>query len=117
MSFFEAVQTCFIAKFADFKGRATRSEYWFFVLFQIVVSMILSAIFGPDSVVVRVASAVFLVPGLAAAWRRLHDIGKSGAFWFLNLIPVVGNIIVLVFLCKPGERADNAYGPAPDIYY
>ena len=58
-------------------------------------------------------SLATLVPGLAVAWRRLHDIGKSGAYWFFILIPLAGPIILLVWLAKAGDAGDNAYGPDP----
>lgn len=58
-------------------------------------------------------SLATLVPGLAVAWRRLHDIGKSGGYWFFILIPLVGPIILLVWLAKADDVGDNAYGPDP----
>ena len=97
MGFMDAVKTCF-SKYADFSGRARRKEYWYFVLFNCIVQVILTVIgmiiFGSDnstySILASIYSLAVLVPGLAVAWRRLHDIGKSGAFYFIGLIPLVG---------------------------
>lgn len=121
MGFMDAVKKCF-QNYATFSGRARRSEYWYFVLFNMLVSGVLSGLgrmagdgfFG--TVLTGIASLyslAILVPGLAVAWRRLHDIGKSGACYFFILIPLVGAIILLVWLAKAGDAGDNAYGPDP----
>ena len=120
MGFMEAVKTCF-SKYADFSGRARRKEYWYFVLFNCLVQVVLSVIgmiiFGTESsssgILAGIYSLAALVPGLAVAWRRFHDVGKSGAFYFLGLIPFIGWILVLVFLCKDSEPGENQYGPSP----
>ena len=120
MGFMDAVKTCF-SKYADFSGRARRKEYWYFVLFNCIVQVILTVIgmiiFGSDNSTYRILASIYslavLVPGLAVTWRRLHDIGKSGAFYFIGLIPLVGWIIVLVYFCKDSEPGTNQYGPSP----
>lgn len=112
MSFFEAVSTCF-RKYADFSGRARRKEYWYFTLFNSVVSTLLALILGESSILVSVFSLVMLVPGLAVAWRRLHDIGKVGSWWFIVFVPLVGWILALVWFCKDSQPDSNAYGPNP----
>ena len=121
MSFSEAIQSVF-SKYATFSGRARRSEYWYFVLFNLIISAMLSIgvnITANSSFnwVLQGASGLFslavLIPGLAVAWRRLHDIGKSGAWYLLNLIPLVGSIILLVWCCQDSQPGDNMYGPNP----
>lgn len=108
MDFKTAVKTCF-SKYADFNGRATRSEYWYFFLFQFICGIVL----GWIPIVGWLVSLALLVPQLAVAWRRLHDMGKSGANYLFILIPLVGWIFVLIWLCKETQPGDNQYGPQP----
>ncbi|MCR4650655.1 MAG: DUF805 domain-containing protein [Lachnospiraceae bacterium] len=115
MSFTEAIQSVF-SKYADFNGRARRSEYWYFCLFNFLVNLVLSflaqkiSIFG---IISGVFALAVLVPGLAVAFRRLHDIGKSGWNILFCLIPLVGSIILIIFFCKEGDMGDNMYGADP----
>ena len=118
MTFVEAVKSVF-TKYATFSGRARRSEYWYFFLFNCIVSALIGAIgaaIGGESTANSLSSiwslAVF-IPTLAVSWRRLHDIGKAGGYWFLNFIPLVGQIILLVWFCKDSQPEDNQYGPNP----
>ena len=118
MTFVEAVKSVF-TKYATFSGRARRSEYWYFFLFNCIVSALIGAIgaaIGGESTANSLSSiwslAVF-IPTLAVSWRRLHDIGKAGGYWFLNFIPLVGQIILLVWFCKDGQPEINQYGPNP----
>ena len=121
MEFKEAILTVF-NNYANFSGRSRRSEYWYFALFTGVVSGALSSIrqaFGDGAIgtffglVAGLFSLVVLVPGLAVAWRRLHDTGRSGGYWFFVLIPIVGWIIVLVWLAQDSQPGVNQYGPNP----
>ncbi|MBR3764142.1 MAG: DUF805 domain-containing protein [Clostridia bacterium] len=112
MSFVDAIKTCF-QKYADFSGRARRSEYWNFYLFNALVSGAAGAIFGADSIITSIISLALLIPGLAVAWRRMHDIGKSGAWNFIALIPLVGTILVIIWMCKDSVPGTNAYGTNP----
>ena len=114
IGFGEAVRN-FFTQYAVFSGRATRSEYWYVVLFEIIVSLAISVIGGLISdQMASVAGAIYslatLIPTLALAWRRLHDIGRSGGWYFIGLIPLVGTIILLVFFCTD-SRPDNRFGP------
>lgn len=113
MTFTDAIQTCF-SKYADFDGRASRSEYWYFVLFIVLTSIVLSIIGRATGLglAATVFSLVTLVPSLAAGARRLHDSNRSGWLLLLSLIPLVGWIIVLVFLVQE-PRDPNQYGTAP----
>ena len=116
MSFSEAVQSVF-SKYAVFSGRARRSEYWYFVLLTLIASFVLSLFssflgdFG--TLLPAIWELAILVPTLAVIWRRLHDIGKSGGWYFIFLVPVVGWIILLVWLCRDSQPGDNQYGPNP----
>lgn len=121
MTFKEAVYNVF-SNYTNFSGRARRSEYWYFTLFNIIVSMVLSLLmrltagsfmFGLFRLVEVVFSLAVLIPGLAVVWRRLHDIGRSGAWYLLILVPFVGVIILIVWLCRDSQPDANQYGPCP----
>lgn len=116
MSFMEAVKTCF-RKYVDFNGRARRSEYWYFCLFNVAVNLVIDIIFGSDSALIKIYSVAVLLPGIAVAVRRLHDIGKSGWSYLFILIPLVGWIMVIVWFCKAGDEGRNAYGEDPKGIY
>jgi uncharacterized membrane protein YhaH (DUF805 family) len=107
--FQNAVKTCF-NKYADFNGRAARPEFWWFFLFQLAVYLVTSFVHG---IVELIAVLALVVPALAVAARRMHDIGKSGWFLLLALIPLVGGLILLFFAAQPGQSEGNTYGPAP----
>jgi uncharacterized membrane protein YhaH (DUF805 family) len=120
MSFTEAVQTC-LHKYVGFSGRARRSEYWWFFLFTILVSMVagvLDSILGTMDddtnvgVIGTIASLALLLPSIAVAIRRLHDTSRTGWWILIGLIPIVGWIILIVFYCQDGH-GDNKYGPSP----
>lgn len=108
MTFTGAIKTCF-SKYADFNGRATRSEYWWYVLFIVLVSIVLSEISGTLSVIFTL---VTLLPSLAVGARRLHDTNRSGWLLLLNLIPIVGWLIVLYFVVQESKEP-NRFGSAP----
>lgn len=110
MTFAESVKTC-IAKYATFSGRATRSEYWYFVLFNLLLSIVAMVIDGVIGIQVlsTVVSLGLLVPGLAVAVRRLHDIGKKGIMFLVGCVPFV-NLIFLYWMVQPSVE-DNEFGP------
>lgn len=109
MNFFDAVKTCF-AKYADFTGRATRPEYWWFVLFMFLGGAILRIIFLPLALIFDLA--IFL-PHLAVGARRLHDTDRSGWWLLIGLVPVIGWIVLIVFLCLESDAAANRFGAPP----
>ena len=121
MSFVEAVQTCVAQKYATFGGRARRSEYWFYTLFSAIVSAVASvlgtALFvhaeGDINILSILVSLALFLPGLGVAIRRLHDIGKSGWWYLIGLIPLIGWIVLLVFMCRDSDRGPNQFGPSP----
>jgi len=116
-----------LKEYANFNGRARRKEYWMFVLFNFIfciVAMILDNIFGttfsilPYGFVYLLYCLAVLIPGLAVAVRRLHDIGKSGWYILVSLIPIAGGIWLLVLLCTDSNMGENEYGANPkDIQY
>ena len=118
MSFMTAVQTV-LSKYATFTGRARRSEYWWFVLFYVIVSALATAIdtvaglpqtggYGPVTVV---ATLALLLPSLAVTARRLHDTGRSGWWMLLSLIPIGG--LVVLFFALQDSKGPNAWGQSP----
>ncbi len=96
MTFQESIKTC-LTKYVDFVGRASRSEYWWFVLFNIGLSVVVSLV--SQNLGYLVSLALFL-PGLAAAVRRLHDTNRSGWWMLIGFVPLVGGIILIVFLAQ-----------------
>jgi uncharacterized membrane protein YhaH (DUF805 family) len=100
--------------YADFAGRARRKEFWMFVLFNTLVSVVLVAILGMIKLdfLAPIYSLLMLLPGLALTARRLHDVGKSGWFMLISLIPIVG-LYLIYLLAQDGEAGSNAYGPNP----
>ncbi len=112
----EAYQRLF-RNYANFNGRSTRSDYWYVVLGNFLVGFVLGFIGGliPDlagltSALTGLWSLVMIIPGIAIVVRRLHDINKSGWFYFIALVPLVGGIILLVFLCTASVNENNRYG-------
>ncbi|MCR5774687.1 MAG: DUF805 domain-containing protein [Lachnospiraceae bacterium] len=117
MSFIDAVKSCF-SQYVGFSGRARRSEYWYFALFQGIIGVVLSILAQTTgSTIFSVLSGIFglacLLPGLAVSIRRLHDINKSGWFVLISLIPIVGTILIIVWACKDSDPGENQYGPNP----
>ncbi|MEK7511677.1 MAG: DUF805 domain-containing protein [Patescibacteria group bacterium] len=106
-----------LKKYAVFKGRATRSEYWFFVLFNFIISIVLgivAALIGDNfNIIGMLYGLAVLIPGIAVSVRRLHDVGKSGWMLFLSLIPIIGFIWLLVLMVTGSNEGENKYGPKP----
>ena len=112
-SFMDAVKSGF-DNYANFSGRAMRSEFWWWVLFGaivgIVASIIDSILFDRAMIVQAVAGLALLVPNIAVSVRRLHDIGKSGWNVLWSFLPVLGWIYLIYLYVQPGTPAPNAYG-------
>lgn len=106
----KSVRTC-LTKYADFNGRAARPEFWWFVLAQVVVALILQMVLP---LLGGLFSLAVLVPSLAVGSRRLHDIGKSGWLQLLGFIPLIGWAILIYWAAQPGDAAANQYGPPPE---
>ena len=112
-------KTVVLERYAKFDGRAGRAEYWWFVLANLIVYILLAILMQVASIFVILLIGFWLaiiVPSIAVAIRRLHDTNKSGWFLLLSLVPLVGGIIVLVFMILPGDPGPNNYGaPEPGI--
>lgn len=105
-----------LKKYAVFSGRARRKEYWMFVLFNFIIAIVLAivdAVAGASGVISGLYTLAMLIPSLAVGVRRLHDTGRSGWWLLIALVPLVGGIILLVFLASEGEQTPNAHGPNP----
>ena len=112
-------------RYVDFKGRSSRREFWYFMLFYLIISLILgiidSMVFGsaPENgtpsagVLGSIFSLALLLPSLGISIRRLHDIGKSGWWILIGLVPLIGFIVLLIFYIKDSQPGTNQYGPNP----
>ena len=110
MSFIEAIKSGF-SNYFTFSGRASRSEYWYWVLYGFLLSFVVGYI-GVPPIVSSITSLVLLIPGLAVFWRRMHDLDKSGA-WFFIAFTGVGGILLLVWACSKGTSGSNRFGSDP----
>ena len=112
-----------LKRYADFSGRSRRKEYWMFILGVIVIAIVLSIIesildlsgmvggvYGPLTLILELG---LIVPGIAVQVRRFHDQDKSGWFVLLGLIPFLGGLVVLVFMCLEGTKGPNRFGEDP----
>ena len=113
MFFQELIENCktiVTKKYFCFEGRADRKEFWMWVLAAFVISAILGIIPKVGSILSGIFCLAVLLPSLGVTARRLHDLGKSGWFQLLGLIPVVGGLIVLILCIPEGSKEANAYG-------
>ena len=118
-AFADVIKTA-LARYVQFQGRARRSEYWYWVLFIVLVSIGLAlvdgAIFGFDETDIAVFGPIFslatFVPSLSVGFRRMHDIGRTAWWLLIGLIPIIGTIIIIYWFVQPGQPNDNQYGPA-----
>lgn len=111
-----------VEKYATFSGRSQRAEYWYYILFYLLLLVGLSYIdrltgtynelFGVG-LLSGVCALGLMMPSLAVAIRRLHDTGRSGWWLLLGLIPLVGSLILLIFYVQDSQPGENAYGPNP----
>jgi uncharacterized membrane protein YhaH (DUF805 family) len=111
-----------LRQYSGFRGRASRTEYWMFVLISVIVSVILALIdvvFGLQVGGIGLLGALYslavLLPSLAVGARRLHDIGRTGWWQLIQLIPLIGTIALIVFFAIEGHREANPYGPGPKV--
>ena len=111
MSFTQAVRLCF-SKYVTFSGRASRPELWYFILFLLLTQFVAAVLDHALGITLfePVVGLGTLLPGLAVEVRRLHDLGRSGWWLLLGILPVVGGIILLVWFCRRGEPTPNKYG-------
>lgn len=111
MDFKQSVTIC-LRKYVDFSGRASRPEFWWFALFTFLVGLVVNAILG--SWIGMLVNLALTLPSLAVGARRLHDMGKSGWFQLLWLIPFIGWAVMIYWLVQPTVGA-NQYGEAPAL--
>jgi uncharacterized membrane protein YhaH (DUF805 family) len=109
-------------KYATFDGRARRSEYWYFVLFYLLILVGLTFVDGligtlNEEAGIGVLGGLFalgtMVPGLAVTVRRLHDINRSGWWVLIGIIPLIGDVVLIVFAAQDSQPGANKYGPNP----
>jgi uncharacterized membrane protein YhaH (DUF805 family) len=112
MTFTESVSTCFAKAFV-FRGRASRAEYWWFALFNVLASMVAGMIdqssYGEPSTVTAITNLVILFPSLAVNIRRLHDTGRSG-WWYLIIVTIIGIIPYFLWMISKSDERANEYG-------
>ncbi len=111
-----------LKKYADFSGRARRKEYWFFVLFNIIVSILLAIVdvmLGLHAATTGIGilsglySLAVIIPSIAVSVRRLHDINRTGWWVLIAFVPFIGALVLLVMALIAGTRGANDYGPDP----
>ncbi len=113
-----------LKKYAVFSGRARRKEYWMFSLINFLIYLVLMVIEGVSGLtrmggigpLTALYTLATVIPGLAVSIRRLHDTNRSGWWLFISLIPLIGGIILLVFMATDSDAGENQYGPNPKSY-
>mgnify|MGYP002525925674 CR=1 FL=1 len=123
---FNYVKKVIVDNYANFGGRASRSEFWYFFLFNILLSTVfyllglvlaLNEAYSVSAVMYGISSVIglaLLIPGIAVGVRRLHDTGRSGWWWFINFIPCgIGTIWFIILACTESQPQENEYGPVP----
>ena len=113
-----------LSKYVEFSGRARRKEFWFFLLMNMLVSFFIGFVVGFMAVVLKepaiifsghIYSLVIFLPSISVLVRRLHDTGRSGWWYWIALVPLVGAIILIIFLAEDSDPGGNQYGPNPKL--
>ncbi len=121
MSFGQAISSAF-KNYAVFSGRASRSAFWYFYVFRAIGAGLIAAlessigssgVIGGLGFISLIWGVIILLPTLGLMVRRLHDSGRSGWWWFIGFIPLIGFIILIVFWATASTSGDNKYGPQP----
>jgi len=105
-----------LKKYAVFSGRARRKEYWMFFLFNLIIVIaigIVESIIGSAGVIGMLYSLAVLLPGIAVSIRRLHDTGRTGWWMLVGLVPVIGAIVLIIFMVQDSKPGPNPYGANP----
>jgi uncharacterized membrane protein YhaH (DUF805 family) len=117
MNFVKSFNICY-EKYAEFSGRSIRSEYWYFTLYVFIFNIILGLlefVIGPGFVILSVLliMAFIFIPSISVTVRRLHDTDRSGWWALLLIVPLIGFLVLLIFLCQRGTPGPNRFGPDP----
>lgn len=119
VSFGGAIRRALQLNYCNFAGRASRSEYWWYTLFTVIVGFVIGLLFSWSDTMFYIVSGIvnlaLILPGLGLSCRRLHDTGRGAGWIFINLVPIVGSIIFVVFCIQPSEPASNRFGPVPNV--
>ena len=111
-----------LKQYAIFSGRARRKEYWYFILFNLIISIVLAAIDGAMGsysagtgmgLLGSVYTLAILLPGIGVSIRRLHDTGRSGWWMLVGFVPLIGVLVLLVFMAQDSKPGQNLYGANP----
>lgn len=124
MTFKRAFERCVREKYVAFSGRASRAEYWKFMLIYVIILLVAQALdvglfphtvdeTGMGGTITTIVTILLFLPAFTAQIRRLHDIGKSGWWILWQIVPIIGTLVLLYFLVKPSEKGTNKYGPQP----
>jgi uncharacterized membrane protein YhaH (DUF805 family) len=111
--FIAVAKHVFLKNYVNFEGRAGRKEFWYAFLFSFVISFILGLLGKVGAILSGIWSLAVLLPTLGVGARRLHDINKSGWLLLLAFIPLIGEIILIIWWAKEGDATENQYGPVP----
>ncbi len=109
MDFVDAIKIC-IRKYIDGGGRASRSEFWYFVLYTLITQACLDTIYHPLAAAFGMAVSL---PSISAAIRRLHDIDRVGYWLLIGMVPIIGWVALIIWLCLRGTEGPNRFGPPP----
>ena len=117
MSFADAVRKAFVQNYGNFQGRATRPEFWWFML-AVLLATLAGAIIDDGllrgrSIFEGLVTLATIVPSLSVGARRLHDTDRSGWWQLVSLVPLIGTIVLIVWWATPGSAASNRYGEPP----
>ncbi len=115
MSFQEAISSG-LSRYFDFNTRSSRSEYWYWVLFVVLLSIVtgvIDAIIFDAPILRSLVTLGLLIPGIAVGVRRLHDIDRSGWWYLIVLIPLIGALVLIYWFVQPGTQGSNEYGDNP----
>lgn len=107
-----------LKQYVDFNGRARRTEYWMFVLFNFIIAFVLGLVdglVGTGGILGTVYGLAVLLPGIAVGARRLHDVGRTGWWLLIGLIPLLGFLVLIFFFVQDSHEGDNEYGANPKM--
>src|SRR6056300_678601 len=107
-----------LKKYAVFNGRAQRKEYWMFLLFNIIISLgltFIEALISISSTISGIYNLAVLLPGMGVSIRRLHDTNRTGWWLLIGLIPILGAIVLIVFMAQDSQVDENQYGLNPKL--